>query len=95
VIVCRNTFLTELFPDDITTNLANNALLAVDLGDLTIRSDISDRTFERLLGKFILSNRLSLIFLVDLVELEQNTPRLPMIDDDNVRITYLFSHYFI
>lgn len=49
----RNTFLTELFTDDITTNIANNSLLAVDLGELTIRSDNSDVTFEHLLSKFI------------------------------------------
>jgi hypothetical protein len=49
----RNAFVTELFTDDITTNLANNSLLAVDLTDLTIRTDISDKTFEQLLSKFI------------------------------------------
>ncbi len=49
----RNAFVTELFTDDITTNLANSSLLAVDLADLTIRTDISDKTFEQLLSKFI------------------------------------------
>lgn len=49
----RNTFLTELFPDDTAENITTNSLLAVDLGQLTIRSDNSDITFEQLLSKFI------------------------------------------
>ena len=48
----RSTFITELFPDDIPTNLADNALLAVDLGQLTIRSEGGDRTFQELLSEF-------------------------------------------
>jgi hypothetical protein len=48
----RNTFITELFTDDITTNMAHNSLLAVDLGELTIRSDVNETTFEQLLSKF-------------------------------------------
>jgi hypothetical protein len=47
----RNTFLTEFFTDDITTNIANNSLLAVDLGQLTIRSDAGDKTFAELLSE--------------------------------------------
>jgi hypothetical protein len=34
-----------------TTNIANNSLLAVDLGQLTIRSDAGDKTFEELLSE--------------------------------------------
>jgi len=44
--------MTDLFTDDITTNIANNSLLAVDLGQLTIRSDASDKTFEQLISEF-------------------------------------------
>ncbi|CAF2717582.1 unnamed protein product [Rotaria sp. Silwood2] len=61
-----NTFLTEIFQDDMTTNIANNSLLAVDLGQLTIRSDVSEKTFEQLFN-----------------ELDQNTPRLPTIEDED------------
>ena len=35
---------------DMATNIANNSLLAVDLGQLTIRSDTSEKTFEQLLS---------------------------------------------
>ncbi|CAF0798279.1 unnamed protein product [Rotaria sordida] len=61
-----NTFLTEIFHDDITTNIADNSLLAVDLGQLTIRSDVREKTFEQLLD-----------------ELDQNTPRLSTIEDED------------
>ena len=44
--------MTEVFPDDVAENIANNSLLAVDLGQLTIRSDNSDITFEHLISKF-------------------------------------------
>lgn len=52
----RSTFITELFPDDGPASLANNPLLAVDLGQLTIRSDGGDRTFQELLSKFRLDD---------------------------------------
>ena len=44
--------MTEVFPDDVAENITNNALLTVDLGQLTIRSDNSDMTFEQLISKF-------------------------------------------
>ena len=48
----RNTFVTDLFADDIAKDIGNNALLAVDLGQLTIRSDTGEKTFEQLISMF-------------------------------------------
>lgn len=53
--------MTEVFPEDVPANIANNSLLAVDLGQLTIRSDNIDITFEQLLCKSIDGIRLILI----------------------------------
>ncbi|CAF3283751.1 unnamed protein product [Rotaria socialis] len=50
-----NTFMTEIYNNDMATNVGNNSLLAVDLGQLTIRSDISDKTFEQLLNELDLN----------------------------------------
>ncbi|CAF4369259.1 unnamed protein product [Rotaria magnacalcarata] len=50
-----NAFMTEIYNDDMATNIENNALLAVDLGQLTIHSDISDKTFEQLLNELDLN----------------------------------------
>ncbi|CAF1273333.1 unnamed protein product [Adineta steineri] len=47
----KNTFVTDLFTDDISTDIGNNCILAVDLGQLTIRSDTGDKTFEELLNE--------------------------------------------
>ena len=44
--------MTEVFPDDVAQNITDNSLLAVDLGQLTIRSDNSEITFEQLISKF-------------------------------------------
>jgi hypothetical protein len=76
--------MTEVFPDDVAENLANNSLLAVDLGQLTIRSDNSEITFEQLLSKFEFQfNNCLLPCIID--DLDQNTPRLPAIEDEDVR----------
>ncbi|CAF0776839.1 unnamed protein product [Adineta ricciae] len=47
----KNTFVTDLFADDIAKDIGNNALLAVDLGQLTIRSDTGEKTFEQLINE--------------------------------------------
>ncbi|UJR26039.1 hypothetical protein I4U23_007385 [Adineta vaga] len=47
----KNTFVTDLFADDITKDIGNNCLLAVDLGQLTIRSDTGDKTFAQLINE--------------------------------------------
>ena len=51
IFLSRSTFLTESFPDEITTHILNHSLLDVDLGQLTIRSDPGDRAYEEVLSK--------------------------------------------
>jgi hypothetical protein len=87
----RNTFITELFTDDMATNIANNSLLAVDLGELTIRSDVGEKTFEQLLSKLI-KQELQFIKIYKIDELDQNTPRLPTIEDEDVRNLFFINH---